>query len=65
MPNKNLFPTIIYKTKYNLNIQLLAVRLSDFKNIKKDNLAFFGDLIEYGIVLDGLGYFFREAYLND
>ena len=54
-----------FKTKYDLNIQVLAVKLSDFKNIKRDNLVFWSDLIEYGIVLDGLDYYFREVYKND
>lgn len=54
-----------FKTKYNLNIQVVAVKISDFKNMKTDNLTFWNDLIEYGIVLDGLDYFFKEAYRND
>jgi len=55
----------IFRTKYNINIQPVLVKNSDFKNIKKDNLQFWMDLIEYGIVLDGLDLFFKEAYLND
>jgi predicted nucleotidyltransferase len=55
----------IFRTKYNLNIQPAIVKILDFRNIKKDNLQFWIDLIEYGIVLDGLDLFFREAYLND
>ena len=54
-----------FKTKYNLNIQVVAVRLTDFKNIKTDNLAFWRDMTEHGIILDGLDYFFREVYRND
>ena len=55
----------IFRTKYNINIQPVVVKISDFKNIKKDNLQFWMDLIEYGMVLDGLDLFFKEAYLND
>ena len=54
-----------FKTKYDLNIQVLTVKPSDFKNIKRDNPVFWSDLIEYGIVLDGLDYYFREVYKND
>lgn len=54
-----------FKTKYNLNIQTVVVKISDFKNIKTDNPPFWADLIEYGIVLDGLDYFFKEVYRND
>ena len=55
----------IFKTKYNINMQPVVVKISDFRNIKKDNPQFWMDLIEYGIVLDGLDLFFKEAYLND
>ncbi len=51
-----------FKTKYNLNIQAMVVKISDFKNIKIDNPLFWKDLIEYGIILDGLDYFFKEVY---
>jgi len=54
-----------FRTKYNINIQPVVIKISDFKNIKKDNLQFWMDLIEYGIVLDGLDLFFKEVYLND
>ena len=54
-----------FKTKYDLNIQVLTVKPSDFKNIKKDNPVFWSDLIEYGIVLDGLDYYFKEVYKHD
>ena len=54
-----------FKTKYNLNMQPVIVKTSDFKNIKKDNPQFWSDLMEYGIVLEGLELFFKEAYLND
>ncbi|MBI3190231.1 nucleotidyltransferase domain-containing protein [archaeon] len=60
---KNIIRT--FRTKYNMNIHVVAVKLSDFKNIRKDNPAFWKDLIEYGIVLDGLDYFFKEVYAND
>jgi predicted nucleotidyltransferase len=52
-----------FKTKYDINIQVVSVERSDFKNMKKDNLVFWNDLIEYGIVLEGLEFFFKEAYL--
>lgn len=54
-----------FKTKYGLNIQVVVVKFSDFKNIKKDNPQFWNDLIDYGIVLDGLDYLFKEVYGND
>ena len=54
-----------FKTKYNMNLQPAVVKISDFKNIKKDNPQFWSDLMEYGIVLEGLELFFKEAYLND
>jgi len=65
--NKKDFQNIarIFKTKYNINIQPVIIKISDFKNIKKDNPPFWIDLIEYGIVLDGLDIYFKEAYLND
>jgi predicted nucleotidyltransferase len=55
----------IFKTKYNLIIHAVVVKCDDFKNIKNDNPVFWEDLIEYGIVLDGLDYFFKEVYRND
>jgi len=54
-----------YKTKYRINIQPVAVAPSDFKNIKRDNPIFWSDLIEFGIVLDGLDRFFKEVYASD
>lgn len=55
----------VFRTKYGINIQPVAIKTSDFKNIKKDNHQFWEDLMEYGIVLDGMDLFFKEAYLND
>lgn len=55
----------VFKTKYSINLRPVVVKTSDFKNIKKDNPQFWSDLVEYGIVLDGLDLFFKEAYLND
>jgi predicted nucleotidyltransferase len=54
-----------FKTKYNLNIQVVTVKISDFRNMKTDNPTFWSDLIEFGIVLDGLDYFFKGIYRND
>lgn len=54
-----------FKTRYDLNIQVLTVKPFDFKNIKRDNPVFWNDLIEYGIVLDGIDYYFKEVYKND
>ncbi|MCX6815273.1 MAG: nucleotidyltransferase domain-containing protein [Candidatus Aenigmarchaeota archaeon] len=54
-----------FRTKYNMNIHAVVVKPDDFKNIKKDNPEFWEDLIEYGIVLDGLDNFFKEVYRND
>ena len=55
----------IFKTKYKINLQTVIVKPSDFNNIKKDNLQFWEDLIDYGIVLDGFDLFFKDVYLND
>jgi predicted nucleotidyltransferase len=55
----------IFRTKYDLNIQPVVVKVSDFKNIKRDNPAFWADFVEYGIVLDGLDCFFKEVYGHD
>lgn len=54
-----------FKTKYDLNIRVLTVKPSDFKNIKKDNPVFWNDLIGYGVVLDGIDHYFKEAYKHD
>jgi len=65
--NKKNIQNIVqtFKTKYNLKIQPVVVKFSDFKNIKKDNPVFWADLMEFGIILDGLDLFFKEAYIND
>lgn len=52
----------VFKTKYNLNIKPVTVHVRDFKNIKSDNAAFYNDLIEFGIILDGFEFFFKEVY---
>lgn len=54
-----------FKTKYNLLIKPVVIEPDDFKNIKKENETFYEDLIEHGIVLDGLEYYFREVYRNE
>jgi len=54
-----------YKTRYRMNIQPVVVVPLDFKNIKRDNPTFWKDLIEFGIVLDGLDWFFKEVYAGD
>jgi len=54
-----------FKTKYNLNIQIVVVKNSDFKNIKKDNPEFWNDLIDYGLILSGFDSYFKEVYKND
>jgi len=53
-----------FKTKYNISIKPVIVKAEDFKNIKKDNPTFYNDLIKFGIVLDGLEFFFKEVYKN-
>jgi len=53
-----------FKTKYNISIKPVIVKAENFKNIKKDNPAFYNDLIKFGIVLDGLEFFFKEVYKN-
>jgi len=61
--NKNI-PKIasIFKTKYALIIRPVVINPKDFKNIKKDNPAFYDDLINYGIIFDGFEFFFKEVY---
>lgn len=54
----------ILKTKYAINIKPIVIKVNDFKNIKKDNLVFYNDLIEYGIVFDGIEFFYKEVYKN-
>jgi hypothetical protein len=53
---------LTFKTKYSIKISPVVIKLSDFKNIKKDNEAFYKDLVRFGIVLDGLDFFFKEVY---
>jgi predicted nucleotidyltransferase len=52
----------IFKTKYALTIRPVVIRQSDFKNIKRDNETFYRDMVEFGIVLSGLEFFFKEVY---
>ena len=52
----------MYETKYNITIRPVVVAPLDFKNIKRDNPAFWEDLIEHSIILDGVDFFFREVY---
>lgn len=53
-----------FKTKYNISIKSVIIKTEHFKNIKKDNLIFYNDLVKFGIVLDGLDIFFKEVYKN-
>ena len=53
-----------FKTKYNINIKPIIVNPQDFKNIKKDNPAFYQDLIKFGIVFSGTEWFFKQVYKN-
>lgn len=52
----------VFKTKYNITIRPVVVRPDDFKNIKKDNEAFYNDMVMYGIMLTGHEFFFKEVY---
>lgn len=52
----------IFKTKYDITIRPVVIRPEDFSNIKKENEVFYNDLVEYGIVLEGLEFFFKEVY---
>ncbi len=51
-----------FHTKYRMNFQPLPIKRSDFKNIKQDNPQFWNDLLDYGLVLDGLDLYFKEVY---
>lgn len=53
-----------FKTKYNLAIKPVIVKVEDFENIQKENPTFYNDLIEFGIVLDGSEFFFKKVYKN-
>ncbi len=53
-----------FRTKYNLTIKPIVIKRGDFKNIKRDNLTFYNDLIEFGIILEGIEFFFKEVYKN-
>jgi len=55
---------LTFKTKYNLSIKPVVIKPEDFKNIKTDNPSFYNDLLEFGIILDGTEFFFKEAYKN-
>lgn len=54
-----------YQTKYGLVVRPAVIVPDDFKNIKADNATFWNDLIDYGIILDGLDYYFKEVYWNE
>ena len=61
--NKNVLKTAsTFKTKYAVTIRPVMISANDFKNIKKDNIIFYNDMIKYGIVFDGIEFFFKEVY---
>lgn len=45
--------------KYNKKITPVVILSKDFKNMKKDNPAFYKDLIKFGIILYGVESFYR------
>jgi len=51
-----------FKTKYDMSIRPVVVKPSDFKNIKKDNETFYKDMVEFGVVISGIEFFFNEVY---
>lgn len=51
-----------YQTKYNMVIRPVVIKPDDFKNIKKDNPEFYQDLTDFGIIIDGLEFFYKEVY---
>lgn len=53
-----------FKTKYNISIKPLVIKPKEFRNIKTDNLSFYKDLVEFGIVLSGTEFLFEEVYKN-
>ncbi|MBU0535790.1 MAG: nucleotidyltransferase domain-containing protein [Nanoarchaeota archaeon] len=54
----------ILKTKYDITIKPAVTGIKDFRNIKSDNPEFYKDLVEFGIVIDGMEFFFKEVYSN-
>lgn len=54
-----------FEKKYNIQIRPVVVRSDDFKNIKEENETFYEDLRRYGIVIDGIEYFFKEVYKDE
>ena len=54
----------IFRTKYNISIRPIIIMPDDFKNIKIDNKPFYEDLMEFGIILEGIEFFFKEVYQN-
>lgn len=55
---------LTFKTKYNILIKPVIIRPEDFRNIKIDNEIFYNNLVNYGILLYGIEFFFREVYQN-
>lgn len=53
-----------FRTKYILSIKTVVIKPENFKNIKIDNPAFYNDLVEFGIILYGMEFIFKEAYQN-
>lgn len=54
-----------FRTKYSLLIKPITVKNEDFDNIRKDNPAFYEDIVEFGIILEGIEFFFKRIYQNE
>ena len=55
---------LTFRTKYNISIKPVVIIPENFRNIKIDNPAFYNDLLEFGIIFDGIEFFFKEVYQN-
>ncbi len=53
---------LTFKTKYNVSFNIVIIKPSDFKNIKKDNSVFYDELVTFGIVFYGIEFFFNGVY---
>ena len=51
-----------FKTKYGINIRPIIIKPENFKNIKRDNPPFYADLVEFGLMINSMEFFFEEVY---
>lgn len=51
--------------RYNLRINPVVVKKSDFGNIATENPGFWEDLVNFGVVINGWEIFYRVAYAGE